>query len=62
MIGSVFEDTILQILMGAAVASLIIGVIKDGWWGLIDGTSIFIAIVIITVVTVGNDYIKEKQF
>lgn len=58
-----FEDTILQILCVAAVVSLAIGVWKDGWaHGWIDGSSIMLAIVIITAITAGNNYIKEKQF
>jgi hypothetical protein len=30
--------------------------------GAVDGISIFIAIIIITFVTAGNNYVKEKQF
>lgn len=58
-----FEDKILQILLLAALVSLIIGIINDGLaHGWVEGTSIFIAIIIIVSVTAGNNYIKEKQF
>lgn len=63
MICGVFEDFILQVLVAAAIASIIIGLINEGFpLGLIEGTSIIIAILIITVVTVSQDYAKEKQF
>ncbi len=57
-----FEDTILKILIVAAVVQLIIGVVQHGAAGMVDGVSIFLAIAIITFVTAGNDYVKEKQF
>ena len=56
------EDTILQILLGATVVSLITGYIQDGPIGLVDGFSILIAVVVIIAVTVGNDKVKQKQF
>lgn len=63
MIWGVFDDFILQVLCVAAVVSTIIGIYNEGWeLGWIEGTSILIAIVIITVVTVSQDYAKEKQF
>lgn len=57
-----FEDRILQILIVACVVQLAIGIYENGAMGCIDGVSIFIAIIIITIVTAGNNYIKEKQF
>lgn len=57
-----FNDRILQILIAAAIVSLICGVIEHGWGGLIEGTSILISIVIIVMVTATNNYVKEKQF
>lgn len=58
-----FEDRILQILLIAALVSLVIGIWKDGFeHGWIEGLSIFIAVTIIVSVTAGNNYIKEKQF
>ena len=62
MIGESFEDTILQILIGAAIVSTIVGVIKDGWMGLVEGGSILMAVVIIVAITTANNYKKEKQF
>lgn len=62
MISEAFEDTILQILIAAAIISLIVGVIKDGWLGLIEGGSILAAVVIIVTITTANNYKKEKQF
>jgi Ca2+ transporting ATPase len=48
-------------LLVAAFVSLVIGVINDGWdVGWIDGSSIFFAVFIITSVTAGNNYAKEK--
>jgi Ca2+-transporting ATPase len=53
----------MQILLIAALVSLIIGIVKDGiQHGWIEGLSIFIAVAVITAVTAGNNYIKEKQF
>jgi calcium-translocating P-type ATPase len=63
MIGEVFEDFILRVLCVAAVVSTTLGVVQDGWaHGFQEGAGIVIAIVIIVMVTVINDYIKEKQF
>jgi P-type E1-E2 ATPase len=39
-----------------------VGVIQNGFHGLIEGTSILISIVIIVAVTSVNNWIKEKQF
>ena len=56
-------DKILQILLLAATVSLIIGIIQSGWThGWIEGSSIYLAVVIIVSVTSGNNYVKEKQF
>ena len=58
-----FNDLILQVLIAAAVLELIMGVWEHGWrQGWIEGFSIFMACVIIVVVTSGNNYVKEKQF
>lgn len=57
------QDRMLQILLLAATISLVIGVLENGWAvGWIDGLSIYIAVVIIVTVTLGNNYIKELQF
>jgi len=58
-----FEDTMLRILVGAALVSTIVGMINDGpAHGWTEGASIFFAICLITSVTAGNNYAKEKQF
>lgn len=63
LIGDCFEDVMLRVLLLAAFVSLVIGIINDGIeHGWIEGASIFFAVGIITFVTVGNNYMKEKQF
>ena len=63
LIAEAFGDRILQILLLAATVSLIIGVIQSGWGhGWIEGSSIYLAVIIIVSVTSGNNYVKEKQF
>jgi Ca2+ transporting ATPase len=62
MIKECFEDTILQILILAAVVAIIIGTWQHPDYGWIEGTSIFFAILIIVSVTAGNDWVKERQF
>lgn len=53
----------LQLLLLAAFVSLVIGIINDGFKnGWIEGSSIFLAVFIITAVTASNNYAKEKQF
>jgi Ca2+-transporting ATPase len=57
-----FEDKINQILCAAAVASIIIGLIQHPFpEGLIEGTSILIALNIIIIVNSGNNYMSEKR-
>ena len=56
-----FEDTINQILVVAAIVSIIVGVIKDGAGGLIEGMSIVIALIIIIVVNSANNYSSERK-
>ena len=63
------KDTILIILMVAAVISLILGIVvpehcagtedNTGW---IEGFAILIAVIIVALVTAINDYQKEQQF
>jgi P-type Ca2+ transporter type 2B len=58
-----FEDKILRILCGAALISLVIGILTEGIeLGWIEGFAIFIAVFIIVSVTAVNNYLKEKQF
>ncbi len=57
-----FEDPINQILLAAAIVSIIIGCIKDGFPnGLIDGISIFVALFIISAVNSVNNIVSEKK-
>ena len=57
-----FDDTINLVLLAAAVVSVIIGLIKDGFpEGLIEGVSIMIALLIIISVNSGNNWISERQ-
>lgn len=57
-----FNDPINVILCGAAVVSIIIGLIREGFpEGLTEGLSIMIALVIIFVVNSGNNYMSERQ-
>lgn len=57
-----FKDTINIILLIAAIVSLAIGILKDGFPdGLINGASILVALCIIIVVSSGNNYISELR-
>ena len=57
-----FDDPINVILLGAAFVSVAIGLIKEGFpKGLIEGTSIMIALLIICVVNSGNNWISERR-
>ena len=63
------KDTILIILMIAAIVSLLLGIFapedcegsedNTGW---IDGFAIIVAVIIVALVTAVNDYQKEQQF
>lgn len=56
-----FKDPINVILCGAAVVSIIIGIIREGFpEGLTEGLSIMIALVIIFVVNSANNYASER--
>jgi len=57
-----FEDTINLVLLAASIVSLAIGLIKEGFpEGMIEGTSIMIALTIIIVVNSGNNWISEQK-
>ena len=63
LIVNVFDDFILKVLCVAAVVATAVGIYNDGFaLGWIDGVSILVAIIIIVVVTVGNDLAKEAKF
>ena len=58
-----FNDPTLMILIGAAVVSLVIGIVEEGAAkGWIEGGAILIAVLLVASVTAGNDYTKELQF
>jgi len=58
-----FEDRTLQILLISAIVSIILGVtVEDPSTGWIEGTAIFVAALVVSFVTAGNDYSKDKQF
>lgn len=57
-----FNDATLQILLVAAVVSLIIGIYDDPATGYVEGMAIIVACLIVSVVTAVNDYQKESQF
>jgi len=61
-----FNDPVLMVLIAAAVVSLLLGLFgptaaheEHGW---IEGVAIMAAVLIVAVVTAGNDYAKELQF
>jgi P-type Ca2+ transporter type 2C len=57
-----FDDPINVILLGAAVVSVVIGILKEGFPdGLIEGASIMIALLLIVVVNSANNYISERR-
>jgi Ca2+-transporting ATPase len=57
-----FDDPINCILLGAAIVSIIIGLIKNGFpKGLVDGVSIIIALMIIIIVNSVNNWISEQK-
>jgi Ca2+-transporting ATPase len=57
-----FDDATLQILIVAAIVSLIIGIYDDPSTGYVEGVAILAACLIVSVVTAVNDYQKESQF
>lgn len=57
-----FDDKINQILIAAALVSLLIGNIKEEFpEGMIDGSSIVVALLIIITVNSANNYSSERQ-
>jgi len=56
------KDTVLQILIVAAVVSLVIGFAQKPSSGWLEGVAILSAVVIVVIVTAVNDSMKEKQF
>ncbi len=57
-----FDDETVQILMAAAVVSLVVGIYDDPTTGYVEGLAILTAVLIVSIVTACNDYQKETQF
>jgi magnesium-transporting ATPase (P-type) len=57
-----FDDATLQILIVAAIVSLVIGIYDNPATGYVEGMAILAACLIVSVVTALNDYQKESQF
>lgn len=56
------QDTVLRILIVAALISLTIGLVQDPTSGWLEGAAILLAVFIVVCVTSTNDYLKEGQF
>jgi len=57
-----FDDYINRVLLMAAFVSIVIGVGQHGFPdGMVEGTSILIALFIIIVVNSGNNYVSERR-
>lgn len=55
------QDTMLQILLVAALAATGVGMINTGVeTGWSEGATIFLAVFLIVSITAGNNYIKER--
>mmetsp|Transcript_39 Transcript_39/g.80 ORF Transcript_39/g.80 Transcript_39/m.80 type:complete len:1082 (+) Transcript_39:405-3650(+) len=57
-----FDDETVQILIAAAIVSLLVGMYDDPKTGYIEGCAILAAVLIVSIVTACNDYQKETQF
>mmetsp|Transcript_3446 Transcript_3446/g.8007 ORF Transcript_3446/g.8007 Transcript_3446/m.8007 type:complete len:1159 (-) Transcript_3446:319-3795(-) len=61
-----FNDPVLMVLIAASIVSLILGLFgphaESEPYGWIEGAAIMVAVLIVAVVTAGNDYAKELQF
>ncbi len=57
-----FDDVTLQILLVAAIVSLVIGIYDDPEVGYVEGMAILAACLVVSIVTAVNDYQKETQF
>jgi len=57
-----FEDDTNRILLAAACVSMVIGIIQEGFpEGMVEGTSICIALAIIIVVGSSNEYVASQR-
>ncbi|GMI35253.1 hypothetical protein TeGR_g8715, partial [Tetraparma gracilis] len=62
LVDSIVDDGTVQILIAAALVSLLIGTYSDPATGWIEGAAILSAVAIVALVTAGNDWSKERQF
>jgi cyanate permease len=53
---------VIQILLIAAFVSLFFGILTDPAEGWLEGTAIFVAVVIVVSVSAVQDWLKQKQF
>jgi len=58
----IVDDETVQILIVAAIVSLLVGIYDDPTTGYIEGCAILAAVLIVSIVTATNDYQKETQF
>ncbi len=57
-----FSDTVLLVLTASATVSLGIGIYENPSGGWIEGLSIYIAVLLVAIITSINNYTKDKQF
>jgi len=57
-----FDDETVQILIAAAIVSLLVGIYDDPTTGYVEGCAILAAVLVVSIVTASNDYQKETQF
>lgn len=55
-------DPVLLILIAAAIVSLIVGLIEEPADGWTEGVAISIAVLLVSLISAGNDYSKQLQF
>lgn len=56
------NDRILLALAVAAFLTIIAGMVKDWRLGWVEGFSIYLAILIVVMISSANDWMKDKQF
>lgn len=52
----------LRIICIAGVIDILIGIFEGENTEIIDGISILVAVIIIVMITAGNNYMQQKQF
>jgi len=58
----VLEDTMLRVLMAAGAVSIALGLVESQTEGWYEGAAIWIAIILVTIVSAANNYQQQKQF